>query len=96
MHKFLQEYPEAPEDIVNDAEKLFPYKEMSAEEYAAREGHGWACFSYDQFIYQNNELNEWIHTLGDIFATPGRMKEIRQKYLTPEEIKKAEEYENDI
>jgi len=96
MHKYLHEYPKAPEDRIQDAIKTFPYKSVSADEYAAREGHRWVCFSYGEYIYPDEELNEWIHTLDDIFSTPGKIKELRLKYLTPEKIKEVEKYENDL
>ena len=96
MHKYLAEYPPAPPDRVADAKKLFPYQTMSPEEYATREGHNWFCFSFGEYIYADARLNEWIHTLDDIFFTPGRLAEVRQQYLTPEEIKQAEERERDF
>jgi hypothetical protein len=43
----------------------------------------------------SKELNEWIHTLDDIFSTRGKLKELRLKYLTTDEIEKIEEYEKD-
>ena len=96
MHKYLAEYPPAPPDRVADAKKLFPYQTMSPEEYATREGHNWFCFSFGEYIYGDPQLNEWIHTLDDIFFTPGRLTEVRQQYLSPEEIKQAEESERDF
>ena len=87
MHKYLNEYPPVPEWREEDAVKRFPYKEMSAEEYAAREAHNWVCFSYDEYIYNDSELNEWIHSLGDIFFTKGAVRAEREKHLTREQIK---------
>ena len=86
MHRHLDDYPPAPRLRVEDAEKLFPYRTMSPEEYAAREAHNWLSFGFGDFIYADPALNEWIHTLDDIFATPGRVEAARRKYLTSEEI----------
>ena len=94
MHKYLNEYPQADKYRFEDAKKLFPYNDISAEEYAAREAHTWWCFSFDKYIYPDEKLNEWIHSLGDIFYTPRKVQELRLKYLTPEEIKNIEDYEN--
>jgi len=96
MHRYIDEYPPAPEDRISEAEKIFPYKEISAEEYAAREGHNWGCFSFGEYIYSNSELNEWIHTLDDVFFTPGKLKEIRKKYLTSDEIVEIEAQGNEF
>ena len=95
MHKYLDEYEPASPDRVNDALETFPFSEMSAEEYAARESQKWICFGFDDFIYENPAFNEWIHTLGDILFTPGRVKEARKKYLSEEEIEKIESAENE-
>ena len=95
MHKYLDEYDSAPPDRVAEAMELFPYKEMSAEEYAARESHNWICFGFDNFIYEDSELNEWIHTLGDIFFTPGAIKDAREKHLSTDEIAEIERVEKE-
>ena len=74
MHKHLSEYPKAPQDREEQAKEWFPYKEMSAEKYAAMEGHHWDCFSFDDYIYSDPILNDWIHSLGDIFFTKGAIE----------------------
>jgi hypothetical protein len=97
MHAHIAEYPPAPIDRVTEAEKLFPYRSMSPEEYAAREGHNWLCFSFDNYNYSSLELNEWIHTLGDIFFTNGRLRKAQEKYLTQSELAQiAKQTSNDL
>jgi hypothetical protein len=93
MHEYIHEYPDAPVYRIREAIKLFPYKSISAEKYAVTEGHSWSCFSFGEYIYPDKELNEWIHTLDDIFHTRGRLKELRLKYLTTDEIEEIEKYE---
>ena len=95
MHKYLDEYEPAPPDRVRDALEFFPFREISAEEYAARESHKWLCFGFDNYTYEDPELNEWIHTLGDILFTPGAVKEVRNKHLTEEEIEQIEREEKE-
>ena len=94
MHQYLDEYEKAPPSREKDAIELFPFTEMSAEEFAARESHKMGCFSFDEYIYENYELNEWIHTLGDILFFPGETKRVRQKYLTAKEIEEIEQQSN--
>jgi hypothetical protein len=86
MHKYLHELPEAYPQREEDAKELFPYKQMTAEEYAAREGHRWACFSFGEYRYSDTDLNEWIHTLDDIFFTPGELRRIQEKILSTQEL----------
>lgn len=86
MHWHLDKYPPAEPGREAHARDLFPYRDVTAEEYAAREGANWLCFSFGNYVYSDPELNEWIHTLDDVFFTPGRMDEVRQEWLTPEEL----------
>lgn len=68
VHEYLSEYPPAPPDRIAAAERLFPYRSLSPEQYFAAEGHKWDVFSFDDYIYPDPQLNEWIHSLGDLFA----------------------------
>ena len=95
MHKYLDKYEPAPPDRAKDTLPLFPFWEISAEEYAAYESHKWGCFSFDDYIYEAPDLNEWIHTLWDILFTTGAVKEIRKKYLTEDEIQEIEREKNE-
>jgi hypothetical protein len=95
MHRHLDDYPPAPRLRVEDAEKLFPYRTMSPDEYAAREAHHWLFFGFGEFVYADPALNEWIHTLDDILAAPGRVEAARRKYLTAEEIAEIERQSRD-
>ena len=95
MHRYLDEYDPAPPDRIKDALEFLPYREMSAEEYAARESHKWGSFGFDSYVYEDPELNEWIHTLGDIMFTPGAKEEARRKYLSKEEIRDIENPQNE-
>lgn len=81
MHKYISEYPKACEDRELQAKEMFPYEEMSADEYAALEGHNWHCFSFDDYIYSDPVLNEWIHSLGDIFFSRTKMGKARKNAL---------------
>ena len=96
MHKYIEEYPPALPTREQEAKELFPYKEMPPEAYAAKYAHKWGCFSFGEHIYIDDELNKWIHTLDDIFFTPGRITEIREKYLTKEEIATIEANEKEF
>jgi hypothetical protein len=90
MHAHIAEYPPAPTERVAEAEKIFPYRSISPEEYAAREGQNWVCFSFDDYIYPSPELNEWIHSLGDILFTKGRLRAAQKKYLPQSELAQIE------
>ena len=57
--------PPADPGRERDARELFPL-DMTPEEYAAKHGHEWFCFSFDDYRYADPELDRWIQRLGDI------------------------------
>lgn len=62
----LDDLPLADPGRERDAREWFPIGKMSPEEYAAREGHRWYCFSFDDYRYADPEVDRWIQRLGDI------------------------------
>jgi hypothetical protein len=86
------ERPLASPTSVSMAQKIFA-EGLSPEEYAARNAQYWLCFSLDDYRYEAPALDAWIARLGDIlFGRNGAptVKELREKYLTPEERAQAE------
>jgi hypothetical protein len=61
----IGDLPPAPPDRERDARELFPL-DITPEEYAARHGKDWYCFSFDDYRYSDPELDRWIQRLGDI------------------------------
>ena len=78
-----------------DARTMFPF-DMSPDEYAARHAHLWYCFSFDDYRYADPAMDRWIQRLGDIlFRREGMpsVDELRAKYLTADERRAIEKYE---
>jgi hypothetical protein len=86
--KEAQERPLAAPEYEQSAHELFPL-DMSPEEYAARHGHGWLCFSFSSYRFRNERLDAWIQRLGEIFSTPGLLEKCRQEILTPEDMEEV-------
>jgi hypothetical protein len=89
------ERPMASPTSVSMAQEIFA-QGLSPEEYAARNAHYWMCFSPDEYRYEDPALDAWIARLGDILFQRNdapTVKELREKFLTPEERAKAEEIE---
>jgi hypothetical protein len=59
---------------------------MSPEEYAARHGHRWGCFSYHRYRYRDPALGAWIRRVGEILFDEGELERCRRHILTPEEL----------
>jgi hypothetical protein len=66
----------------------------SPEEYAARSGHNWICFSMGEARFADPATDAWIQRLDAIFfgrdGAPS-VEECRTKYLTADECAKIEE-----
>jgi transposase len=66
---------------------------FSPEEYAARFGHGWYCFSFGEVRFSDPSVDAWIQRLNDIFFglnSAPTIPELRAKLLTAEEREKIE------
>jgi hypothetical protein len=65
----------------------------SPEEYAARFGHNWLCFSMGEARFADPATDAWIKRLDEIFfnlnGAPS-VEECRARYLTAEERAKIE------
>lgn len=73
--------------------RIFPYKTISPEEYAAKVSHRWGCFSFSRYQFEDIKLHEWIQRLGDIlFRREGvpTVKELREQLLSKSEIEKIQ------
>jgi hypothetical protein len=82
---------------MDDAVKgLFPYKVMSPEEYAARHGHGFGCFSFHLHRYRDPEIGAWVRRLGEILEDSREMERCRRKHLTPAEYAQVQREIEDI
>jgi hypothetical protein len=92
------ELPFAHAGREKDARELFPYREQTPEEYAARHAHEWMSFSFDDYRYSDPELDAWIARLGQIFfKRPGApsIESLRAQFLTPQEIEAILEREKE-
>jgi hypothetical protein len=89
MHKDLAELPLAEPGREESAKEMFPYKEMTATEYAARNGHLIACFSIGDYRYADPRFNQWIHTLDDILCTRGELERVQELILDTKTLKRV-------
>lgn len=64
---------------------MFPYRAMSPEEYAVREGWKWGLCSFLSHAYRDQELQAWLYAFGACVTSRERMEELRNTLLTPDE-----------
>lgn len=67
---------------------------LCAEEWAARNAENILCFSFDEYRYADPALNAFVQEVGRIFFTPGGVDAARRRFMTDEEIGRAEERES--
>ena len=67
----------------------------SPEEYAARHGHLWGCFSLHLYRYHDPALGAWVRRLGEILFTEGEVERCRLRFLTPEELANEKKQEGE-
>jgi hypothetical protein len=98
----MDERPLADPEYERVALSLFRFERfrfhLTAEEFAARFGHEFPLFNFDNFQYRTEGMTEWVDRLAAFFFAPdlpGRLRAAREKYLTSEEIAEAEAYERD-
>lgn len=93
----MDERPLASPDYERDALSRFRV-DMSTEEFAARFAHQFALFNFDRYRYRTPGLTEWVDQLSAFFFAadlPRRLRAVREKYLTPDELARVEAFERD-
>jgi hypothetical protein len=58
---------------------------LSPEEWAANNAHEIESFSFDEFSYDDPDLDAWVHRLGRILFTHGAVDACRRRFLTTEQ-----------
>jgi hypothetical protein len=70
------------------ARQFFGAKELSLapEEYAARHGQEWGCFSFHCYRYRDAALGHWIRRVAEILFDQAELERWRERLLTPQEL----------
>jgi hypothetical protein len=66
--------------LFSDADRALP-----PEEYAARRGHLWLCFSFHRYRYRDPALGAWVKRVGELLFDDDELERWRRRLLTPEE-----------
>jgi hypothetical protein len=65
--------------------RVFPFRELTAVEYAARYAHTIGCSSFDAYRYPDPALGAWIDELHRLLQSPAELERARRACLTPAE-----------
>jgi hypothetical protein len=72
--------------------------DLSVEEYAARYAHKFALFNFQKCRYETPGMTAWVDQLAAFFSAPDlprRLRAVRERFLSAEEIEEVEAYERD-
>ncbi len=79
------ERPLADPARVEQARRLFPYRELSPEQYAARYAHAIGCSSFDDYRYPDPALGAWLDELHRLLRSSSELERCRRAHLSPAE-----------
>lgn len=76
--------------------EVFP-TDIDPEVFAAHDGAGWLNFTFNDYRFQDEKLDQWIHTVGAIIRDPAKLEEVQRKYLsTLDQIQMKKYMEDDL
>jgi len=75
----------------HDIEVLFPWREMTPDEYAARYGHNVWCYSFHRMRFRNPEIGRWAVRLGELLTDSDKMERVRREILSPAEYAEVQQ-----
>jgi hypothetical protein len=85
--------PMAYPQLVEDALRLFPFREMTPSEYAARYAHTIGCSSFDMYGYPDRALEAWIDELHRLLRSSSELERCRRAHLTADEYAQVQREE---
>jgi hypothetical protein len=70
-----------------DARQMFSEADLrkSPEEYAARRGHLWLCFSLHLYRYRDPVMGAWVKRFEELIRNREELERLRKQLLTDEE-----------
>lgn len=86
--------PMASKDMEAHVKKVFPI-DMDPEEFAAKDGAGWLNFTFNDFRFADQALDQWIHAVGKIIRDPEKLDEVQRKFLNDTELAEMKKYMED-
>lgn len=64
-----------------------PWKEISPEEYIARNWLRLDCLDTEGLEFKNKKMKKWADRAAEIFNDSKKLEEVRREFLTDEELK---------
>ncbi len=94
MNDQKADLPYATAKMEAQIKEVFP-TDMEPEIFAAKDGAGWMNFTFNDYRFHDQVLNQWIHTVGAIIRDPAKLAEVQSKHLSPHEQAQMKKYMED-
>lgn len=85
------ELPYATSTMETNVKEVFPI-DMEPELFAAQDGAGWLNFPFNEYRFHDQQLDQWIHTVGAIIRDPAKLDEVQRKHLSAAELEQMKKY----
>jgi hypothetical protein len=80
-----EERPLADSARIEAALRMFPFRELSPEQFAARWSHTILLSSFDQYRYPDMAMESWIDELHRLLRSPAELERCRRAHLSAED-----------
>lgn len=88
------ELPYATETMESNVKEVFPI-DILPEVFAAQDGAGWLNFTFNDYRFRDQRLDQWIHAVGAIIRDPAKLEEVQRKHLSAPEREQMKKYMED-
>lgn len=73
--------PYATAEMEAHVKEVFP-TDIDPEVFAAKDGAGWLDFTFNDYRFHDEMLDQWIHAVGAIIRDPAKLEAVQRKYLS--------------
>lgn len=94
MSSSKSDLPFATTEMEAHVKEVFPI-DMDPEVFAAKDGAGWLDFTFNDYRFQDDRLDQWIHTVGAIIRDPAKLDAVQRKYLSTTDQIQMKRYMDD-
>lgn len=94
MSEQKTDLPFATAEMEGHVKEVFPI-DIEPEVFAAKDGAGWLNFTFNDYRFHDQQLDQWIHAVGAIIRDPAKLEEVQRKYLSTLDQMQMKKYMDD-
>jgi hypothetical protein len=85
-----------PAQEADSMQRMGDWRSISPEEWVARNSHFYPLWGDGAYRFPNPEFDAWMSEVDRLLSDWRGRRALRERFLTPEEIASAEDYESEI